>query len=112
MGPLHQKDVFTLGVTAITANLDMDRAKKVSTPQMVEKLKDFRVVKIASYNEHTAALIEPYDDSGHFCSSFGTNSLPVTSTYIQQMKDMVNDSQFSDVTFVVEIDKYMRIKLF
>jgi len=76
--------------------------KKVSTPQMVEKLQDFRVVKIASYNEHTAALIEPLDDSGNFCSSFGTNSVPVASSYIQHMKDMVNDPQFSDVTFIVD----------
>ena len=69
---------------------------------MVEKLQDFRVVKIASYNEHTAALIEPLDDSGNFCSSFGTNSVPVASSYIQHMKDMVNDPQFSDVTFIVD----------
>ena len=32
--------------------------KKVSTPQMVEKLKDHKVVRVASYNEHTAALVE------------------------------------------------------
>jgi len=76
--------------------------KKVSTPQMVEKLKDIRVVKIASYNEHTAALIEPLDDSGNFCSSFGTNSVPVSSAYVQHMKEMVNDPQFSDVTFIVD----------
>ena len=76
--------------------------KKVSTPQMVEKLKDIRVVKIASYNEHTAALIEPLDDSGNFCSSFGTNSVPVSSAYVKHMKEMVNDPQFSDVTFIVD----------
>merc|ERR1712157_431856 len=74
--------------------------KKVSTPQLVQTLKGFRIVKVASYNEHTAALVEPYDESG--CSPFGANSIPITSTYIQQMRDMVNESEFSDVTFIVE----------
>jgi RCC1 and BTB domain-containing protein len=38
-------------------------ACKVSVPTMVEKLKDYRVVRVASYNEHTAALVEPFDHS-------------------------------------------------
>merc|ERR1712228_76791 len=68
---------------------------------MVENLKDYRVVKVASYNEHTAALVEPFDDSGNF-SRMGSNSVPVTTSFMQDMKDMVNDDEYSDVTFIVD----------
>lgn len=76
--------------------------KKVSTPQMVEKLKDHKVVRVASYNEHTAALVEPFDDSGNFAGAFGANSIPVTQSFLQDMRDMVDDDEYSDVTFLVE----------
>jgi len=76
--------------------------KKVSTPQMVEKLADHKVVRVASYNEHTAALVEPFDESGNFAGAFGTNSVPVTTAYMQDMRDMVNDEEYSDVTFLVD----------
>mmetsp|Transcript_9110 Transcript_9110/g.23056 ORF Transcript_9110/g.23056 Transcript_9110/m.23056 type:complete len:650 (+) Transcript_9110:250-2199(+) len=71
--------------------------RKVSVPQMVEKLKDFRVVHVASYNEHTAALVEPFD-----YGLSGEASAIVTNAYTSQMKDMVNDEEFADVTFMVE----------
>lgn len=76
--------------------------KKVSIPQMVDKLKDYRVVRVASYNEHTAALVEPFDDSGNFSRSFGDNSVPVTASFLQDLKDMVDEEEYSDVTFIVE----------
>jgi len=76
--------------------------KKVSTPQMVEKLADHKVVRVASYNEHTAALVEPFDESGNYAGAFGTNSVPVTTAYMQDMRDMVNDEEYSDVTFLVD----------
>lgn len=71
--------------------------RKVSVPQMIEKLKDYRVVRVASYNEHTAALVEPFD-----YGVAGESSTVVTTAFSSQMRDMVNDEEFSDVTFMVE----------
>jgi len=76
--------------------------KKVSTPQMVEMLKDHKVVRVASYNEHTAALVEPFDDSGNFAGAFGSSTVPVTQSYVQDMRDMVDDEEYADVRFLVE----------
>ena len=67
---------------------------------MVEKLKDYRVVRVASYNEHTSALVEPFDHSQGIAGS--ASAIPVTTTYASQMRAMVNDDEFSDVTFLVE----------
>lgn len=72
-------------------------SRKVSVPQMVERLKDYRVVRVASYNEHTAALVEPFNAS----HDAGTTA-PVISVYASQMRAMVNDEEFSDITFLVE----------
>lgn len=74
--------------------------RKVSVPHIVEKLQDYRVVRVASYNEHTAALVEPLDYSG-FAGGV-VNSIPVTTTYSSQMRELVNDEEFSDVVFTVE----------
>jgi RCC1 and BTB domain-containing protein len=74
--------------------------RKVSVPTMVEKLKDYRVVRVASYNEHTAALVEPFDHSQGISGS--ASAIPVTTTYASQMRAMVNDDEFSDITFLVE----------
>mmetsp|Transcript_14369 Transcript_14369/g.16473 ORF Transcript_14369/g.16473 Transcript_14369/m.16473 type:complete len:593 (+) Transcript_14369:270-2048(+) len=74
--------------------------RKVSVPQMVDKLKDHRVVRVASYNEHTAALVEPFDHSPGLAG--GVNAIPVTTAYSSQMRGLVNDDEFSDVTFIVE----------
>mmetsp|Transcript_21486 Transcript_21486/g.30089 ORF Transcript_21486/g.30089 Transcript_21486/m.30089 type:complete len:607 (+) Transcript_21486:80-1900(+) len=75
--------------------------KKVSTPQLVEKLKDHKVTRVASYNEHTAALVEPLDDSSYAAGAFGS-SVPVTSSFVQDMRDLVNDDEYSDVTFIID----------
>lgn len=72
----------------------------MSVPNVVENLKDYRVVRVASYNEHTAALVEPFDSVGG--THHGGTAIPVTSSYSSQMRAMVNDEEFSDVTFVVE----------
>jgi RCC1 and BTB domain-containing protein len=74
--------------------------RKVSVPNMVEKLKDYRVVRVASYNEHTAALVEPFDHNHGLAG--GVNAVPVTTAYSAQMRALVNDEEFSDVTFLVE----------
>ena len=74
--------------------------RKVSVPNIVEKLKDHRVIRVASYNEHTAALVEPFDHSNGLGG--GVNAVPVTTTYSSQMRALVNDDEFSDVVFLVE----------
>jgi RCC1 and BTB domain-containing protein len=78
--------------------------KKLSTPSLVEKLKGHRVVSIASYNEHTAALVEPLHDSGAVWGAFGTNTVPVTTSFLRNMRDMVDNDEFSDVIFKVDND--------
>ena len=74
-------------------------SRKVTIPQLVDKLKDYRVVRLASYNEHTAALVEPFD---HNSSNGAVNAVPVTAKYTSQIRAMVNDEEFSDVTFLLE----------
>lgn len=91
--------------------LGLGNGRKYSTPQLVDKLSPFRVVKIASYNEHTAALVDPYDECGNLRTNSGIqlfSSYPagrgnggVTPTFLQDLRSMVNDDEFSDVTFVV-----------
>ena len=73
--------------------------RKVSVPMLVDKLKDYRVVRVASYNEHTAALVEPFDHSN---AMGNVNAVAVTATYTSQMRGIVNEEEFSDVTFIVE----------
>lgn len=70
--------------------------KKLSTPQLIEKLKGHRVVSIASYTKDTAALVEPAHYSGAVWGAFGTNTVPVTTPFVKHMEDMVDDDEFSD----------------
>jgi RCC1 and BTB domain-containing protein len=90
--------------------------RKVTVPQLVEKLNDYRVIRVASYNEHTATLVEPivhgdHSTTGGLLGTFGTSAnsttaaalhtVPVTAMYTQQIRSLVNDEEFSDVTFFV-----------
>jgi len=91
--------VFTWG-NSDHGKLGHGTGRKVSVPQLVDKLKDYRVVCVASYNEHTSALVEPFD---HRLGLAGAvNAVPVTAAYTSQIRAMVNDEEFSDVTFIVE----------
>lgn len=85
--------------------LGLGNGRKVSTPQMVEKLSPFRVAKVASYNEHTAALVEPYDEMGGagmgmFAGTGATTQ--VSAGFLHDLRNMVDDDEFCDVTFLVE----------
>ena len=84
-----------------TGKLGVGSSRRVSIPQQVEKLIKYRVVKVASYNEHTAVLVEPFDHVGAGLAG-GVNAVPVTTAYSSQLRAMVNDDEFSDVTFMVE----------
>mmetsp|Transcript_12295 Transcript_12295/g.23892 ORF Transcript_12295/g.23892 Transcript_12295/m.23892 type:complete len:561 (-) Transcript_12295:219-1901(-) len=66
--------------------------EKVIVPQKVEGLSNKRIVRVASYNEHTAALAVPLEQN---------RDLP-NSTLVQDYKSVVNSRDFSDVCFLVE----------
>mmetsp|Transcript_18157 Transcript_18157/g.23892 ORF Transcript_18157/g.23892 Transcript_18157/m.23892 type:complete len:547 (+) Transcript_18157:211-1851(+) len=66
---------------------------KVTTPRLVEPLQNMRVVKVASYNEHTAALTDP---------SATAAPTSMSSSFLADLKSMIDNSDFSDITFVVE----------
>lgn len=72
-------------------------SRRVSVPQLVDRLKDLRVVKVASYNEHTAALVEPVNQN-----RIAADTVPVSIEYSSQLRRLVDDEEFSDVTFMVE----------
>ncbi|CAB9507022.1 RCC1 and BTB domain-containing protein 2 [Seminavis robusta] len=92
--------VYTWG-NSDHGKLGVGSSRRVSVPQLVEKLKKYRVVKVASYNEHTAVLVEPFDHVGAGLAG-GVNAVPVTTAYNSSMRALVNDEEFSDVTFTVE----------
>jgi RCC1 and BTB domain-containing protein len=74
--------------------------RKVVIPQRVEKLKPYHVIRVASYNEHTAALVEPLDPSSMGIAS--GSGVHVSVSYTSQLRALVNDDEFSDITFVIE----------
>jgi len=65
---------------------------KVTLPKRVEGLVGKKVCRVASYNEHTAALAAPDD---------GPVPLP-SSSLIENFRALVDNPMFSDVTFIVE----------
>ncbi|KAL9181896.1 hypothetical protein ACHAXT_012239 [Thalassiosira profunda] len=97
-----QGEVYTWG-NGDHGKLGHGSGKKVSTPQLVEKLVGQKVVRVASYNEHTACLVEPQavTQGGSRRAAPGTK-LTVGAGFLHDMREMVNDEEYSDVTFVVE----------
>jgi RCC1 and BTB domain-containing protein len=69
---------------------------KVAVPKLVDQLAHLRVTKIASYNEHTAALTTGLG------MAHGVDFKSVSNEFIMNFKGMVNEEEFSDVTFYVE----------
>uniref|UniRef100_K3WAD0 BTB domain-containing protein n=1 Tax=Globisporangium ultimum (strain ATCC 200006 / CBS 805.95 / DAOM BR144) TaxID=431595 RepID=K3WAD0_GLOUD len=66
---------------------------KVTVPKLVDVLDSKRVVSVASYNEHTVALVDPIAP---------LRSSQLTSSYLGDMRHLINDAEFSDVTFLIE----------
>lgn len=93
--------VYTFG-NGDHGKLGHGTGKKLSAPQLVEKLKSHKVVKVASYNEHTAALVEPIHDSGAIWGAFGSNTATVSSSFIGNLREMVDNNEFADVVFIVD----------
>jgi RCC1 and BTB domain-containing protein len=84
--------VFTWG-NGDHGKLGHGSSTKVTTPKLVESLRDVHVCRIASYNEHTAALTSTE-------SSLAVSNM--VSTLVNDYSMVVNDSKFSDVNFVIE----------
>jgi len=95
-------EVYTWG-NGDHGKLGHGSGKKVSTPQLLEKLVGQKVVLVASYNEHTACLIEPF-----LVTQGGTNRIapgtmvPISAGFLHDMKEMINNDEYSDVSFIVE----------
>jgi RCC1 and BTB domain-containing protein len=85
-------EVFTWG-NGDHGKLGHGSSTKVTTPKQVESLRGVHVCRIASYNEHTAALtsMESLSPRSH-----------LDSTLLQDYGQVVNTPEFSDVKFVVE----------
>ncbi|KAG9416335.1 hypothetical protein AC1031_000736 [Aphanomyces cochlioides] len=66
---------------------------KVTLPKQVEGLHGKRVVSVASYNEHTIALVDPIP-----AFQSGLHN----STYASDMQTLVDQPDFADVVFLVE----------
>ncbi|CAM9534821.1 unnamed protein product [Heterosigma akashiwo] len=68
---------------------------KVTSPRPVEALAHLRVAKVASYNEHTAALTDP---------TASNNSSQISSSFLADLKSMIDNRQ--DVTFLIALPMY------
>ncbi|KDO32822.1 hypothetical protein SPRG_02515 [Saprolegnia parasitica CBS 223.65] len=66
---------------------------KVTLPKLVDTLQSKRVVSIASYNEHTVALVDPV--------AMLRPSL-LTSSYAADMRSLIDQPDFADVVFLVD----------
>jgi RCC1 and BTB domain-containing protein len=95
-------EVYTWG-NGDHGKLGHGNGKKVSTPQLLGKLVGQNVVRVASYNEHTACLVEPHSvtQGGSRRAAPGT-MIPISAAFLHDMKEMVNDEEYSDVAFIVE----------
>eukprot|EP00941_MAST-03F_sp_MAST-3F-sp1_P005053 g5053.t1 len=69
---------------------------KVTLPRPVIGLADKRVCRVASYNEHTAALTDPAE------SGIESGELGVGSVLKRDLRAMINSPDFSDTIFIVE----------
>ncbi|KAF0719156.1 Aste57867_1246 [Aphanomyces stellatus] len=66
---------------------------KVTLPKQVDGLHGKRVVAVASYNEHTVALVDPVQ---------AFRPVLLSSTYVAEMQTLLDQPDFADVVFVVE----------
>jgi RCC1 and BTB domain-containing protein len=85
-------DVFTWG-NGDHGKLGHHDTNKVTLPKPVELLQGKRVVAVASYNEHTVALVDPIAS---------VRASLLTSSYVHDMRQLIDREEFSDVKFIVE----------
>ncbi|ETV89424.1 hypothetical protein H257_00711 [Aphanomyces astaci] len=85
-------EVFTWG-NGDHGKLGHNDQVKVTLPRAVDGLHGKRVVSVASYNEHTVALVDPV---------LAFRPLLLSSTYASDMQTLVDEPDFADVVFLVE----------
>lgn len=85
-------EVYTWG-NGDHGKLGHNDTNKVTLPRMVEVLENKRVVSVASYNEHTVALVDP--------SALARTTM-LTSSYVNDMRQLIDNADFSDVTFLID----------
>ena len=95
----HTVALTTAGLVYTWGNGDHGKlghghSDKLLAPCIVKSLKGKDIRCIASYNEHTAALSCPPD--------YVEPEAKTTSSLANDLKSAINDSAFSDVTFLVE----------
>ncbi|KAF1777360.1 SKP1/BTB/POZ domain [Phytophthora cactorum] len=66
---------------------------EVTLPKLVDVLEGKRVISVASYNEHTVALVDPVAM---------LRASMLTSSYVGDMRQLIDSAEFSDVTFLIE----------
>lgn len=90
-------EVFTWG-NGDHGKLGLGDAAKVSTPRAVESLRGLKVLNVASYNEHSAALVEARPEG---LTAAGSPSL--AASYFDHMGALLDRPDFSDVCFLVGV---------
>ncbi|DAZ94414.1 TPA: hypothetical protein N0F65_003443 [Lagenidium giganteum] len=85
-------EVFTWG-NGDHGKLGHNDTTKVTLPKLVETLQSKRVISVASYNEHTVALVDPV-------ATVRTSLL--TSSYVCDFRNLIDNEEFSDVRFIIE----------
>lgn len=85
-------EVYTWG-NGDHGKLGHNDTTKVALPRMVEALNSKRVISVASYNEHTVALVDPIAT---------VRSSLLTSSYVCDMRGLIDNEEFADVRFMVE----------
>ncbi|TYZ64576.1 hypothetical protein PybrP1_001487 [[Pythium] brassicae (nom. inval.)] len=85
-------EVFTWG-NGDHGKLGHSDTTKVTVPKPVDALAAKRVVAVASYNEHTVALVDPVAT---------VRASQLVSSYLGDMRRLIDAPEFADVTFIVE----------
>ncbi|RLN86543.1 hypothetical protein BBJ28_00001485 [Nothophytophthora sp. Chile5] len=85
-------EVFTWG-NGDHGKLGHNDTTKVTLPKLVDVLEGKRVISVASYNEHTVALVDPVAM---------LRASMLTSSYVGDMRQLIDNAEFSDVTFLIE----------
>jgi len=93
--------VFTWG-NGDHGKLGHGSGEKMSTPHLVDGLSHLRVIRIASYNEHTAALVEPPEHGvvGAGCGDFAS----VAPRFLRDLTRMVDNPEYADIVFLLGED--------
>ncbi len=79
--------------------LGLGDAAKVTSPRLVEALRGLKVLTVASYNEHSAVLV---DAPGDALAGGGRGSGGLASAFAADMGHLLDSALYADVWFLVE----------